>query len=375
MAQTPAKRVTSRGDAIDHSPTSNVAAGDVVQIGTIPMVATQAIPANTLGSIASEGVFDLPKTADVFVVGDAVYWNPAGTDLGLLTGAADNATGNLAGTCVMNAGATATHVRTKLTAAKRTATIANSVLADDITGTDSSLGIEGRAGNAATNGGIVAIAGGAGHTDKDGGAVTIAGGESGTGNTTNGGAVAIVGGAATNATTGDGGAVTIAGGAGSILANTGGAVTILSGAGDTTNGTAGAVILDSSGTGLTKGAVTIATNAASLTLGKMPRVPCAIVAANGGNQDTAGVLAEGVNIISGSDNAKGVVLPSCVNGAQCIVVNLVTDNSLLIYPPSGKQVNKKGANNAINVAANTVGIYVSEGTNAWYGLHAATDVA
>jgi hypothetical protein len=70
-----------------------------------------------------------------------------------------------------------------------------------------------------------------------------------------------------------------------------------------------------------------------------------------------------------------VQLPSCVDGAQCVVVNLNTDKTLLIYPPTGKQVNNKGANNAITVAANTVGIYYSEGANAWYGLHAATDVA
>jgi hypothetical protein len=126
---------------------------------------------------------------------------------------------------------------------------------------------------------------------------------------------------------------------------------------------------------LTKGAITIGTNAASITLGTMPRIPVAAVVAAGGNIATANACSEGFNLVSASDNAKGVSLPSCVDGAQCIVVNLVTDKTLLIYPPTGKQVNLAGANNAITVAANSVGIYVSEGTNAWYGLHAATDVA
>lgn len=107
----------------------------------------------------------------------------------------------------------------------------------------------------------------------------------------------------------------------------------------------------------------------------VPRVKTSLVNAAGGNIATAGQCYEGVNIIAGSDNAKGVILPSCKDGAMCVVVNMVTDKTLLIYPPVGKQLNNRGANNALNVAANTVGIFWSEGANAWYGLDAATDVA
>ncbi len=391
MAQTPAKRITSRGDTVDYTPSSAVVAGDVVMIGSQAMVATQAIAANCLGSLSCDGVFDLPKTADVFAIGDAVYWNASGTDVGSNTGAADNTTGNVCGRCVMNANAAATHVRTKLTTMLGLNTVAGSVAVDDITGNDSSLAITGKTATAAAGGavviaggstaatyagGLVSVTGGIGNTTGDGGAVSLIGGESGSGASANGGSVTITGGKALNATTGDGGAVLITGGQGPLLANTGGAVTILSGAGDASNGTAGAIILDSSGTGATKGTITIGTNAASIKIAKMPRHGAfAAVAANGANQATAGVLSEGVNLVSASDNAKGVVLPSCVEGAQCVVINMVTDKSLLIYPPSGKQVNLKGADNAINVAANTVGHFYSEGANAWYGLIAATDVA
>lgn len=338
MAQTPVKRITSRGDSVDYTPSANVAAGDVVEIGSIPLVATSAIVANCLGSLASEGVFDVPKNADVFAVGDAVYWNSSDTDLGSNTGAADNASGNLMGLCLANANAAATTVRVKLTAAKRTTTIAGSATADDLTGSDASLAITGKAG-ASSAGGAIAIAGGA---------------------------------AAAGAY--DGGAVTITGGAGPTAGNTGGAVTILSGAGDGTNGTAGAVIVDSSGTGATKGAITIGTNAASLTLGKMPRIPFSSVAAAGANQATAGVLVEGVNLVTASDNAKGVVLPACVNGKTVVVINMVTDKTLKIYPPTAKQVNLAGANNAITVAANTISTFYSEGANAWYGPSGAATV-
>lgn len=405
MAQTPAKRITSRGDAIDYTAAANVAAGDVIEIGSIPMVATQAIVVSCLGSLASEGVFDVPKTSDAFTAGDAVYWNAAATDVGSNTGAADNASGNLMGVAIANAAANATVVRTKLTAAKRTTTIGGAVTASGITGEDSSLGvtgytnggaiaIAGAAGNANVAGGAVTVAGGAAGTGNaaggavsvtgglgdgtgDGGAASLVGGESGDGASANGGAVAITGGAATNATSGDGGAVAIIGGAGPTVGNTGGALTLLSGAGDGTNGTAGAVVLDSSGTGNVKGTITIGTNAASLSIKKMPRLTGLVstVSAAGANQAAAGALVEGVNLVAASDNSAGVRLPSCLDGAQCVVINMVTDKTLLIYPPTAKQVNLKGANNAITVAANTIGHFYSEGANAWYGLIAVTDVA
>ncbi len=340
MAQTPALLVQEGRNIPDPSTTTRLP-GDVVEVGSIPLVCNPNDP-NLPGknTLATDGVFDVPKTSDVFTAGDAVYWNSAGDPVtGTAgTGAADNATGNLMGLCISNAANTASYVRTKLTAAKRTTTIAGSVTADDITGTDSSLGITGKTGNASA-GGIVAVAGG----------VAAAGAN-------------------------DGGAVTITGGAGPTAGNTGGAITITSGAGDVTNGTAGAILIDS-GAGATKGAITIGTNAASITLGKSPRIPFASVNANGANLATAGQLLEGVNLVLLSDNSKGVILPSCVNGALCVVINMVTDKSVLIYPPLGKQVNLRGANNSLNVAANTVGIFYSEGTNAWYGLDAATDVA
>lgn len=341
MAQTAVKRISSRDDTIDYTPASAVAAGDVVQIGTVPYVATQAIAASTLGSLACGGVFDVPKTTDVFTAGDAVYWNPTGNpvtgDAG--TGAADNATGNYAGMAIANAANTASYVRVQWLAGKRATVVGGAVTASGITGEDSSLGITGLAGNASA-----------------------------------GGAVAIAGGAAA-AGAYDGGAVTINGGAGPTAGNTGGAVTILSGAGDGTNGTAGAVILDSSGTGATKGAITIGTNAASITLGKAPRFPVTLVNAAGSVQANAGVLVEGFNVIAAQDNTKCVILPSCVDGAWCVVVNQSTDKTLPVFPPVAKQINGAGANNAVAMAANTIDVFFSEGTNSWRGFTAAIDLA
>jgi hypothetical protein len=340
QTQTPAVFIQS-GTAIPDPSTTTRYPGDVVNLGTIPLPVRPTDPNQTgANTFDMDGVWDVPKTTDTFTAGDAVYWNSTGSPVvgTVSTGAATSSTGNLMGLAIKDAATGDTYVRVKLTAAKRTTTIAGSVTADDITGSDSSLAVAGKQGNASA-GGIVAVAGGA---------------------------------AAAGAY--DGGAVTVAGGAGPTAGNTGGAVTILSGAGDVSNGTAGAILIDS-GAGATKGAITIGTNAASITLGKSPRIPFVSVNANGGNIATAGALSEGVNLVLLSDNSKGVQLPSCVNGALCVVINMVTDKTLLIYPPTGKQVNLRGANNSLNVAANTVGIFYSEGVNAWYGLDAATDVA
>lgn len=392
MAQTAAKRISSSGASIDYTPSAAVVAGDVVEIGTIPLVATQAIAASVLGSLACEGVFDVPKTSDIFAVGDAVYWNSSGSPVTgtASSGAADNASGNLMGVCVSNANAAVSYVRTKLTAAKRTTTIGGAVTASGIAAEDSSLGITGLTSTGA--GGAVVIAGGLGASTYDGGLVSVTGGAGngasgngadaslvgGVGGTTGFGGNAVVTGGQGGTTSGAAGAVIVTGGAGSNTAGDGGAVTLTGGAATNNNDNGGAVTINGGakhGTG-NDGAISIGvTNAASITLGKMPRVPITSVAANGANQATAGALSEGWNLLTASDNSKGVVLPSCVNGAQCIVINMVTDKTVLIYPPSGKQVNNAGADNAITVAANTVSTFVSEGANAWYGPTASADVA
>jgi len=405
QTQTPAYREVRADEVtLDALFAADAYSGDIVIVGTIPMMVVRDVdysvnPRGTLSPGKGE-VWLVPQTAAIINAGDTVYWNADASPYNgtANTGAASSTpTAYPIGTAAplqpngTNATtATDEFVRVLPDVAKRAATIGGAVTASDITGEDSSLGIVGLAGNAGAGGaipitggagdgnaagGAVGMTGGAGAGTGDGGAVSAVGGASGDGASSNGGAITITGGAATNAASGDGGAVSITGGAGPTVGNTGGAVTILSGAGDGTNGTAGAVTIDSSGTGATKGAITIGTNAASLTLGKMPRVPVAAVAATGSAQGDAGALSEGVNIVSDSDNTKGVILPSCVDGAQCVVVNLNTDKTLEIYPPTGKQVNNAGANNAITVAANTIGHFYSEGANAWYGLHAATDVA
>jgi predicted RecA/RadA family phage recombinase len=105
-------------ETIDHTPGSEVAAGAVVVQGTLVGVARTPIPANTLGSLAVEGVFDVVKAAVAFTGGAAVYWDADGNPVGGTPGsgaATTEATGNVfMGFAVAAAGQTVGTVRVSL---------------------------------------------------------------------------------------------------------------------------------------------------------------------------------------------------------------------------------------------------------------------
>jgi predicted RecA/RadA family phage recombinase len=66
------------GDAIDYTPTADVAAGAVVVQGELVGVARTPIAANALGSLAVTGVFDFPKATGggtAITAGALCYWD------------------------------------------------------------------------------------------------------------------------------------------------------------------------------------------------------------------------------------------------------------------------------------------------------------
>lgn len=66
------------GNTIDYTPGSDVAAGAVVVLGDLVGIAPRAIPANTLGSLAVTGVFDLPKATGAgtgIAAGATLFWD------------------------------------------------------------------------------------------------------------------------------------------------------------------------------------------------------------------------------------------------------------------------------------------------------------
>jgi predicted RecA/RadA family phage recombinase len=63
------------GKLLDHTPGSAVAAGEVVVIGAIIGVAPRPIAANALGTLAVEGVFEMPvATGATGAQGSAINW-------------------------------------------------------------------------------------------------------------------------------------------------------------------------------------------------------------------------------------------------------------------------------------------------------------
>ena len=79
------------GRYVDYTPASAVAAGAVVVQADLVGVAMRDIPANTLGALATEGVFTFPKATGAgtaIAVGATVYW-ASGTSTATAT-----ATGN-----------------------------------------------------------------------------------------------------------------------------------------------------------------------------------------------------------------------------------------------------------------------------------------
>ena len=71
------------GQSIDYTPSSAVAAGDVVVQGELVGVAKTAIEADRLGALCVDGVFDFPKATGVgtgITAGANVYWDVADTE-------------------------------------------------------------------------------------------------------------------------------------------------------------------------------------------------------------------------------------------------------------------------------------------------------
>lgn len=103
------------GKSIDHTPSTDVASGDVVVQNALVGIAKLDIPANTLGALAVTGVFDLPKPAGSgvdFGVGESVWWDETNQVAAIDNGGGANA---LVGKCVRLALDPEATVRVRLT--------------------------------------------------------------------------------------------------------------------------------------------------------------------------------------------------------------------------------------------------------------------
>lgn len=65
----------ANGDKLDYTPTSAVAAGDIVVLGSLVTMADRAIAANELGAVLTNGVVSGPcLTGSTGAQGDAIKW-------------------------------------------------------------------------------------------------------------------------------------------------------------------------------------------------------------------------------------------------------------------------------------------------------------
>ena len=271
------------GNVADYRPGADRATGQVQLIGTRVTIVSKAIDFSDkpLGTVSLEGIWDVPQAVgSTIAAGSLVYWDDNGDPVGGTagTGAFTTTAGgnNLAGVATpeqpngtATTAATDQFVRIKLAGMSiNVGTVAGSMTADDITGSDAALSITGIAGAGAGAGGTVPITGGVGHTNGAGGAAGVTGGAgAGTGA---GGAVNLTGGASGDGATGNGGAAAVAGGAAASVNGAGGAASVTGGAGrGTGNGGAASLVGGASGAGATGngGAVSITGGAASSTNG------------------------------------------------------------------------------------------------------------
>lgn len=83
-------------------------------------------------------------------------------------------------------------------------------------------------------------------------------------------------------------------------------------------------------------------------------VKASTVAALGNNQATAALVPnDGLVWVTAANAVKGVVLPAASSGSVTIKNDDTANAVLLVYPPTGAQINALGANAAISMAAKT----------------------
>lgn len=291
---------------VQYTPAVAVLAGDVIVVGDQCMVSDTDNPPGTGLPIRQQslncggGIYSGPADGTI-AVGKYVYWDPiaskftstvtANTPFGWLVagplGRADDGGPVSSGDkCYVLHGST-----------KNVALAAGSITADDITGSDTSLAITGKAG-ATSAGGDVPIAGGAGNgTTNVGGVASLTGG---VGAVTGAGGVAKIVGGAGGATSGTGGAAQVTGGAGINGNAVGGAAVITGGAGQG-SAAGGAVTIVSGAAGATgvAGAINITVGGATAGAGSAVTITGGAGAAStnaGGN----------VNLVGGAAVSTGI---------------------------------------------------------------------
>ena len=70
-------RYIQRGDSIDYTSTSDIAAGDIIKVGSLVGVAKLDIKAGELGALALVGVYEVETGGTAVAIGTVVSIDPA----------------------------------------------------------------------------------------------------------------------------------------------------------------------------------------------------------------------------------------------------------------------------------------------------------
>jgi len=105
----------------------------------------------------------------------------------------------------------------------------------------------------------------------------------------------------------------------------------------------------------------------SLTPGYLSRDPVNTVAAAGTNQATAAQVYEGINVVTGPDDTKGVILPVAVAGMK-VIIKVGDGADLKVYPNTGAAINGLSANGAITVVDDVSFMLYATSATQWYTL-------
>jgi hypothetical protein len=119
-----------------------------------------------------------------------------------------------------------------------------------------------------------------------------------------------------------------------------------------------------------EGLLTMPGSSETLQLQGTLKLTVGAVTANGGNLAQAAALPYHVNLVSGADSTKGVVLPSAAAGTVCVVHNDGAAH-LVLYPNTGDDINGGTANAGVNLEGNTMAIAIAMDTGTWGVIYTA----
>lgn len=89
------------------------------------------------------------------------------------------------------------------------------------------------------------------------------------------------------------------------------------------------------------------------------------VTPTGSVQGDAAALSNGLNVVTGADGTKGVILPAAAAGKQVRIKN-VTGFALKVWPATGDGINAVAVNGSYSMAASTSVILEAADATTWY---------